>query len=42
MTASKKLKSHPDIVGYFKDLPFYNKHVKKPKIKRLKNTDLLS
>ena len=42
MAASKKVKSHPDVVEYFKELPFYNKHIEKPKIKRLKNTDLLS
>ena len=42
MTALKKVKSHPDIVEYFKELPFYKKHIKKPKIKRLKNIDLLS
>ena len=37
MTALKKVKSHLDVVEYFKELPFYNKHIKKPKIKRLKN-----
>ena len=42
MTALKKVKSHPDVVDYFKKLPFYNKHIEKPKIKRLKNIDLLS
>ena len=42
MTISKKVKSHPNIVDYFKELPFYNKHIKKPNIKRLKNIDLLS
>ena len=42
MTALKKVKSHPNIVDYFKEPPFYNKHIKKPKIKRLKNIDLLS
>ena len=42
MTALKKVKSHPDVVDYFKELPFYNKHIEKPKIKRLKNIDLLS
>ena len=43
MTALKKVKSHPDVVEYFKELPFYNKHIKKPKItKRLKNIDLVS
>ena len=29
-------------VNYFKGLPFYNKSIEKPKIKRLKNIDLLS
>ena len=42
MTALKKFKSHPDVVDFFKELPFYNKDIEKPKIKRLKNTDLLS
>ena len=42
MTVKKKVKSHPDVVDYFKELPFSNKHIKKPKIKRLKNTDFLS
>ena len=37
-----KIKSHPDVVDYFKELPFYNKHIEKPKIKCLKNIDLLS
>ena len=38
----KKVKSHPDVVDYFKELPFCNRHIEKPKIKRLKNADLLS
>ena len=42
MTALKKIKSHPDVVEYFRYLIFYNKHIAKPKIKRLKNIDLLS
>ena len=42
MTALKKIRSHPDVADYFKELPFYNKHIEKPKIKRLKNIDLLS
>ena len=42
MGVLKKVKSHPEVVDYFKELPFYNKHVEKPKIKCLKNTDLLS
>ena len=36
MTALKKVKPHPDVVDYFKELQFYNKHIEKPKIKRLK------
>ena len=42
MTALKKVKSHPDVVDYFKELPFYKTYIEKPKIKCLKNTDLLS
>ena len=42
MTALKKVKSHPDVVDYFKKRPFYKTYIEKPKIKRLKNTDLLS
>ena len=42
MTALKRVKSHPDVVEYFKELPFYNKHIKKPQTKHLKDTDLLS
>ena len=42
MTTFKKVKSHLEVVNYFKDLPFYNKRIKKPKIKHLKNIDLLS
>ena len=29
MTALKKVKSHPDVVDYFKELPFYNKDIEK-------------
>ena len=42
MTALNKFKSHLDVVEYFKEFPFYNKHIEKPKIKRLKNIDLRS
>ena len=42
MTVLKKLKSHPNVVDCFTKLPFYNKPIEKPKIKRLKNIDLLS
>ena len=42
MTVQEKIKSPPDVVDYFKVLPFYNKYIEKPKIKRLKNIDLFS
>ena len=42
MTDLKKVKSHPDVIDYFKELPFYNKRLKKAKTERLKNIDLLS
>ena len=42
MTVLKKVKSHPYVVEYFKDLPFYNKHIEKSKIKLIKNIELLS
>ena len=42
MTVKKKVKSHPDVEDYFKELPFYNKHIEIWKIKCLKNIDLLS
>ena len=42
MEVKEKVKSHPDVVDYFKELPFHNKYIEKPKIKRLKNIDLLS
>ena len=34
--------THPSAVNYFKELPFYNELIEKPKIKRLKNTDRLA
>ena len=42
MSVLKKVESHPNVVEYFKKLPFYKTYIEKPKIKRLKNTDLLS
>ena len=42
MAVLSKIKSHSDAVDYFKELPFYNKPIKKPEIKHLKTTDLLS
>ena len=41
MTILSKIKSHSDAVDYFKELPFYNKPIKKPKVKHLKNIDQL-
>ena len=29
MTVKKKVKFQPDKVDYFKELPFYNKHIEK-------------
>ena len=42
MASLKKVKCYTGVVDYFKQLPFYNKHIEKPKIKCLKNIDLLS
>ena len=42
MGVGEQINSHPDVVDYFKELLFYNKYVQKPRIKRLKNIDLLS
>ena len=42
MAVLSDIRSHPDVVNYFKKFPFYNKPIEKPKIKHLKNTDLLA
>ena len=42
MAVLSKIKSHSDVVDYFKELPFCNKPIKKPKIKRLKSIDQLA
>ena len=42
MAVLSKIKPHLDAVDYFKELPFYNKSIKKPKVKRLKNIDRLT
>ena len=42
MTILSKIKPDSDAVDYFKELPFYNKPIKKPKVKRLKNIDQLA
>ena len=36
MAVKEEIKSHPGAVDYFKELPFYNKHIEKPKTKCLK------
>ena len=41
MAVLPKNKSHSDVIDYFKELPFYNKPIKKPKVKRLKDIDQL-
>ena len=42
MAVWEKIKSYPNAVDYLKELPFYNKHIEKSKIERLKNIVLLS
>ena len=42
MAVKEKVKSHPDVVRDFKKLPFYSGYIEKPRVKRLKNIDLLS
>ena len=42
MGVLSKIKPHFDVVDYFKELPFYNNPIKKPKVKRLKNIDQLA
>ena len=41
MAVLSKVKYHSDAKDYFKELPFYNKPIKKPKVKCLKNIDQL-
>ena len=36
------ISSENNYVKYFKELPFFDVSIEKPKIKRLKNTDLLA
>ena len=31
MAIQEKIKSHPDVIKYFKELPFYNRYIKKIK-----------
>ena len=37
-----KMLSKINTFKHFKELPFYNEFIEKPKIKRLKNVDLLA
>ena len=37
MAVLSKIKPHSDAADYVKELPFYNKPIKKPKVKNLKN-----
>ena len=41
MAVLSKKKSLSDVIDYFKELPVYNKPIKKPKVKRLKDIDRL-
>ena len=41
MAVLSKIKPHSDAADYFKELPFCNKHIKKPNVKRLKNINQL-
>ena len=41
MAVLSKIKPHFDTVDYFKELPFYDKPIEKPKVKSLKNIDRL-
>ena len=34
MAVMSKIKSHSDVIDYFKELSFYNKPIKKPKVKK--------
>ena len=42
MAVKEKIKSHPHVVDYFKERPFYKKKIKKPRVKSFKKIDLLS
>ena len=42
MAVLSKIKSHSVAVDYCNEFPFYNKTIKKPNVKRLKNIDRLA
>ena len=39
MAVLSKIKPHSDTENYFKELQFYNKPIKKTKVKHLRNID---
>ena len=39
MTVLSKIKPYSDAIDYFKELPFYNKPIEKPKVKHVKDID---
>ena len=41
MTILSKIKSHSDVIYYFKEIPFYNKPIEKT-VKRLQNIDQIA
>ena len=41
MAVLSKIKPYSDAIDYFKELPFYNKPIKTPKVRRFKNIDRL-
>ena len=42
MAVLSKIKPHYDAVDYSKELPFYNKSIEKPRVKRFKNINRLA
>ena len=42
MTVQKKIKVHPDVINYFKELPFYNRYIEKPNITKVRDIYLLT
>ena len=41
MAVFSEIKSHSDVINYFKELPFYKKPIERP-VNRLKNIDQLT
>ena len=42
MAIQTKIKPYPDVINYFKELPFFNMYIEKPKIKSSENIDFFS